>query len=237
MRTLPAAFFAGALALLSISCAGVSSRVKPLCAARLNYDSAPERQVIEVVSSRYGVSKAELTAWIAAEGEWRRVFGPWPAVIGRNGFSAPGDKREGDGKTPAGIFPVGIAFGKAQQVNTGLDYRQAKDEDVWIDDSASSQYNTWVKMPVQAASYEKMRRADGLYDLGAVIGYNNAPVVAGMGSAIFIHIWRDRGKQPTTGCVALQELRLRRLLAWLNKEKEPVIALGVFGVEGQNAGK
>ncbi len=208
-----------------------------MCAGALDYDSEPQRQVIEVLPARKGIFNAELTAWIAAEGDWRRVLGPWPVVIGRNGFAGFQEKREGDGKTPSGIFPIGVAFGKARQLTTSLVYRQAKEDDVWVDDSASSQYNTWVKLPAQAASYEKMLRPDGLYDMGAVIEYNTAPAVPKKGSAIFIHIWRDNGRRPTAGCVALHANRLRRLLAWLNKDKGPVIALGVSGAKGQNAGK
>ncbi len=225
----------GAFVFLSVSCSSVPPR--PLCAGEFDYDSEAARQVIEVLPSRRGGFRAELTAWVAAEGEWRKVLGPWPVVVGRNGFAAPGEKIEGDGKTPSGIFPIGIAFGKAPKLATGLPYRQSTTEDVWVDDSASAQYNTWVKMPAQATSYEKMLRPDGLYDMGAVIGYNMAPVVPGKGSAIFLHIWRDDGRRPTAGCVALHEDRLRRLLSWLKKDREPVIALGVSGAKGRSAGK
>jgi L,D-peptidoglycan transpeptidase YkuD (ErfK/YbiS/YcfS/YnhG family) len=47
-----------------------------------------------------------------------------------------------------------------------------------------------------------------------------------MGSAIFLHIWREAGRKPTAGCVALSETRLRKLLAWLDAGAAPVIILG-----------
>ena len=47
-----------------------------------------------------------------------------------------------------------------------------------------------------------MWRADALYDLVLVIGYNDDPVVAGKGSAIFLHLARP-DFSPTEGCVAL----------------------------------
>jgi L,D-peptidoglycan transpeptidase YkuD (ErfK/YbiS/YcfS/YnhG family) len=71
-----------------------------------------------------------------------------------------------------------------------------------------------------------MLRPDGLYDIGAVIEYNTSPVVPGQGSAIFLHIWRDGGRKPTAGCVALEKSRLRRLLAWLRADMKPVVFLG-----------
>ena len=76
-----------------------------------------------------------------------------------------------------------------------------------------------------AASYETMLRSDGLYDLGAVIRYNMDPVVSGQGSAIFIHIWRNGGRKPTAGCVALDQGRLRKLLGWLDANKHPAVWL------------
>jgi len=77
-----------------------------------------------------------------------------------------------------------------------------------------------------------MLRADGLYDAGAVIEYNTDPVVPGLGSAIFLHIWREDGAKPTAGCVALPEDRLRELLGWLDAEAAPVIFLGPPHPEG-----
>jgi L,D-peptidoglycan transpeptidase YkuD (ErfK/YbiS/YcfS/YnhG family) len=70
-----------------------------------------------------------------------------------------------------------------------------------------------------------MLRPDGLYRHGIVVEYNSRPVVAGKGSAIFVHIWRGAG-EPTAGCVALAEGELREITAWLDPEKGPVIVLG-----------
>ena len=152
-------------------------------------------------------------------------MGPWPAVVGRNGFAPVNEKREGDGRTPSGIYPLGTAFGKEVWVKTDLIYRQAGADDIWVDDVNSVQYNRWVKLPPRAASYETMSRSDGLYDLGIVIEYNTDPVVPGDGSAIFLHIWRGGGEKPTAGCVAMERVHLRQLLAWLRAERGPVIVL------------
>ena len=197
----------------------------PLFEATVPVDPAMTRQVIEVTPSGKNIFKARLTAWTYDHGLWRKVFGPWPVSVGRNGFAPLHAKKEGDGKTPSGFYAVGTVFGRTENFKTGLPYRQTMDDDIWVDDAASLQYNRWVKMPTKAASYENMRRRDGLYDLGAVIEYNTDPVVPGYGSAIFMHIWRDQGRQPTAGCVALNHRRLQHLLGWLKSDAHPVIVL------------
>jgi L,D-peptidoglycan transpeptidase YkuD (ErfK/YbiS/YcfS/YnhG family) len=73
-----------------------------------------------------------------------------------------------------------------------------------------------------------MRRADGLYQLGIVVGYNTEPVLAGRGSAIFLHVWRGPG-QATAGCIAMNLADLERIVAWLDPVKNPRIILGYQG--------
>lgn len=192
-----------------------------------SFDSASSRQVVEVRSAgAVQPFQAFLTAWGYREGVWHRVFGPWPVVVGRNGFAPRGSKKEGDGKTPSGVYALGGAFGEPNLIATGLSYRQITADDIWIDDPASAEYNRWVKLPSAASSFEYMLRPDGLYEMGAIIEYNTDPVVPGNGSAIFMHIWRDRGQAPTSGCVAMDRWRLRRLLNWLETDQNPLILLG-----------
>jgi L,D-peptidoglycan transpeptidase YkuD (ErfK/YbiS/YcfS/YnhG family) len=159
-------------------------------------------------------------------GSLRAVLGPFMAVIGRNGFARPGQKREGDGKTPSGTFPVEHAFGYTAETATGLVYRRIYDDDVWVDDPESADYNTWTKRALTAASsWEEMKRDDGLYRRGAVIGYNRDPVVKGHGSAIFFHAWKGRNV-PTSGCVAVAEADLVALLSWLDSSLKPFFLMG-----------
>ena len=75
-----------------------------------------------------------------------------------------------------------------------------------------------------AKSFERMRRSDGLYQYGIVIGYNRHPVISGAGSAIFMHVWRGYNS-PTSGCVAVNQRYLRKILHWLNRQEKPVILL------------
>jgi L,D-peptidoglycan transpeptidase YkuD (ErfK/YbiS/YcfS/YnhG family) len=159
---------------------------------------------------------------------WRQVWGPIPVTLGRAGIAAFDQKREGDGMTPRGVFGLGLVFGHAETVDSRMPYRQATPEDAWIDDPASPRYNQWVKGIPAAESHEKMRRADQLYRLGIVVGYNTEPIVAGLGSAIFVHIWKGPG-QSTAGCIAMAEPELQKIVAWLDPAMSPQIILGTAG--------
>jgi len=145
-------------------------------------------------------------------------------VIGRNGMAATGDKKEGDGKTPSGIYALGPAFGYAPTIVTGIVYHQATDLDFWVDDMNSLQYNQWVRGSPAAKSFERMKRQDDLYQYGIVIDYNTHPIIPGAGSAIFMHVWRNYHSS-TAGCVALNQRYLRKILHWLDKQYQPVIIL------------
>jgi L,D-peptidoglycan transpeptidase YkuD (ErfK/YbiS/YcfS/YnhG family) len=160
------------------------------------------------------------------DGKWKTVFGPFDAVAGRNGFAPQGEKREGDGKTPSGIFLLQLTFGYDDIILTKMPYRQALDDDLWIDDVNASDYNRWVKiMSTRALSYEKMRRSDDLYKYGIVIEYNTNPVIKGYGSAIFFHVWG--GKDVTTeGCIAVSEENIVSILEWLDPKEKPMIVMG-----------
>ena len=84
-------------------------------------------------------------------------------------------------------------------------------EDGWCDDPVHADYNRPIRLP-HAARHETLWREDAVYDVIGVLGWNDAPVVRGRGSAIFLHVARP-GLAPTEGCVALPEAELRRLLA------------------------
>lgn len=179
---------------------------------------ATTTQVI-VVRSPGGI-KAQLTAceW---NNKWRAsLFNhSVPAVLGKNGLAVPEEKKEGDLKTPAGLYPIQWTFG-TQPLTLQMDYRYITLEDKFIDDPKHPHYNTWITGHTSATSYESM--AIPLYKMGAVINYNMNPIVAGAGSALFIHLWRSEN-QGTAGCVALSEPNLLQLLHWLEKKKNPYI--------------
>jgi L,D-peptidoglycan transpeptidase YkuD (ErfK/YbiS/YcfS/YnhG family) len=108
-----------------------------------------------------------------------------------------------------------------------MPYRQATNDDVWVDDPNSIDYNRWVKkQDTHAASYEMMKRDDNLYKYGIVIEYNTDPVIKGNGSAIFLHIRKGEGI-PTAGCVAVSEEDIIKIIGWLDPAAAPLIITGI----------
>jgi len=132
-------------------------------------------------------------------------------ALGRTGVRA--EKREGDGATPAGVFPLRSVMYRPDRVAppaTNLPVRAIVVDDGWCDDRADPAYNQLIRLP-HSARHERLWRDDGLYDLLAVIGYNDDPVVPGAGSAIFLHVAAP-GYGPTEGCVAVAIADLIALL-------------------------
>ena len=124
------------------------------------------------------------------------------AAIGPGGIAVKGG--EGDGVTPKGVWPVREILYRADRLpapRTVLPLRAIQKNDGWCDAPDDPNYNRLVTLPY-AASHEELWRDDHLYDLVAVLGVNDDPVVTGKGSAIFLHLARD-GYAATHGCVAL----------------------------------
>jgi L,D-peptidoglycan transpeptidase YkuD (ErfK/YbiS/YcfS/YnhG family) len=124
------------------------------------------------------------------------------AAIGPAGIAIKGG--EGDGITPRGRFAVREIFYRADRIaapHTELPLRKIERDDGWCDAPHDPNYNRLVKLPYPASA-ETMWREDHLYDLVAVLGYNDDPVVPGKGSAIFLHLAKP-DYSPTQGCVAL----------------------------------
>jgi len=136
----------------------------------------------------------------------------WQAALGRAGIRV--HKQEGDEATPAGVLPLRRVLYRADRVKlTGCAVRREPlaENDGWCDDIYRPAYNTQIRLPNEAR-HEKLWRDDGLYDVIGVLGWNDAPVVPGHGSAIFLHVAR-RDMAPTDGCVALPLADLLELLA------------------------
>lgn len=140
----------------------------------------------------------------------------YPCVIGRGGVR--GDKREGDGATPAGVMRIVDMLYRPDRLARPAPWaRPIGPRDLWSDDPALPDYNQPVRAPYPG-SHEALRRADPLYDLVLVSDWNRAGTglgaVPGWGSCIFVHAWRRPGF-PTAGCVALGREHLRAIAAAL----------------------
>ncbi len=186
-------------------------------------DKANAGQFVLVLTGKPGQFKAEVHCMEKSNGVWQFAMPPMSASVGRNGIADIGEKREGDGMSPAGVFPIGLAFGYDEECATKMPYRQMFADDIWVDDPAAADYNRLTKVAdSMAKSYEFMRRRDELYRQGLVVEYNTKPVVAGHGSAIFIHFW-GRAFNSTSGCLGLPKKHLQTLLGFLDPAKKPLI--------------
>ena len=134
------------------------------------------------------------------------------AALGRGGISA--QKQEGDGTTPTGVLPLRRVLYRADRVRRPscvVPVLPLAPHDGWCDDPAEADYNRFVRLP-HPGRHEALWRADEVYDVIGVLGWNDQPVVPGRGSAIFLHVARP-AYTPTEGCIALALPDLLAVLA------------------------
>lgn len=133
-------------------------------------------------------------------------------ALGRTGVST--EKREGDGATPEGAFPLRRVLYRADRLakpETLLPVAAIQPEDGWCDAPEHTDYNRPVTFPFEASA-ERLWREDFLYDLLLIPGFNDSPPVSGKGSAIFVHVAKA-DYEPTEGCVALALKDLQTILS------------------------
>lgn len=141
-----------------------------------------------------------------------------PCTIGKGGACRADAKREGDGCTPLGRWPVRGALLRPGRVTLDrpplIPWRWTRPDDGWSDDADDPAYNRPVLLP-RGFSHERLQREDAAYDIIIVLGHNAAPPVPGMGSAIFWHLWvpgADGAPKPTEGCIAIAREEMDRIL-------------------------
>jgi L,D-peptidoglycan transpeptidase YkuD (ErfK/YbiS/YcfS/YnhG family) len=197
------------------------------------------RQLIVVVTPDWNTVQGELRRFerAAAGQPWRAVGSPHTIVVGKSGTAwdpltapaVPGPiKAEGDGRSPAGVFSLGRAFGYAPASEASwlkLPYLPVVEGIECVDDAASGVYNQIVdrrtiKQPDWTSS-EKMREVGEAYRWGVVVNYNT-PAVPKRGSCIFLHIGGEGG-QGTAGCTAMAPTSLREVMAWVDPAQAPVL--------------
>lgn len=161
----------------------------------------------------------------------------FPCVLGRSGVIAGDAKREGDGATPAGVYPLRCLWYRAdkfeQEPVCALPKRVITSSDGWSDDVNTSNYNRPIELSSTNGTYNDdgtftaapgtesheclWRPNDDLYDLLTEIGYNDNPPVPGLGSATSLHVARP-AFTPTAGCIAMKKEDLLELLAMMDAE-------------------
>lgn len=200
------------------------------------------RQLVLVTTPDWDAANGSLSTYKWTRSGWKPTGLSFPVSIGRSGSAwgsglhsaQPGPvKKEGDGRSPAGVFRLGTAFGYAGNAATEMPYLAMRDSHYCVDVVGSPLYNQIVDTrtvgaSAVAGSTEPMRRdihagGDQRYKLGLVIEHNAANV-PGAGSCIFAHVWKAPG-EPTSGCTAMNESSMRKLLGRLQPRRHPVFVL------------
>jgi len=151
-------------------------------------------------------------ATVAADGRFRFQGTIYRAALGAGGILP--HKREGDAATPQAALPLRRVLYRADRLprpRCAVPVMPLAPHDGWCDDPAHADYNRPVRLP-HDGRHEALWRADPLYDVVGILGWNDAPVQKAFGSAIFLHVARP-DYAPTEGCVALTLPDLLAVLA------------------------
>lgn len=201
---------------------------------------APSKQLVLVRTASWWATAGTLQRYERNDGmSWRPVGVAVPVNVGRAGLAwgrglhsnppVGPRKREGDGRSPAGVFRLTQAFGKAEVLpaqSAGLPYVRSLPTSYCVEDTRSAHYNEMVDSSrVTASSWEQwspMLRPDGLFDWGVVVEQNAPDTKKAAGSCVFLHIWRGLHR-PTSGCTSMPKHELEDVIRWLDKAREPLL--------------
>lgn len=236
MKTMKRLCIAGILAL-------TSAHGLPSATGQATSPLYASTQLIVVTTQSWNAVEGELERFERAgpDGSWKAIGKPIEIVVGRNGMGwgagvisteelsmGTGEpvKREGDGKSPAGVFRVGPGFGYAAKAPAGwkLPYTRLTPSVECVDDSSSRFYNRIVdrtSVTPDWHSSEHMAEAGEAYRWGAVIAHNSRNVPRA-GSCVFLHIWAGADKG-TSGCTAMAQDQLKPILAWIDPARDPLV--------------
>ncbi|MDR1134264.1 MAG: L,D-transpeptidase family protein, partial [Synergistaceae bacterium] len=183
--------------------------------AMLDDASRGADRVITASLSKEGRNAAVIRAYRKTGTDWTLRF-ETAGYFGKNGVSA--GKREGDGKTPSGVYTFGRAFGVSDDPGSITPYTKVNENDVWVDDPKSARYNQWAGKNDPDADWksaEHLIKFPKAYKYAIAINYNTNPVVPGLGSAIFLHC---SAGGPTAGCVSVSEAAMIFFLSFIDGE-------------------
>ena len=181
-------------------------------------------QVILVKGISNNSFKAKINLYEKKDGVWSLISSDIPAVLGKNGL---GKTKEGDRKSPTGIFSLGTSFGFKENNKSKYPFYLISEDCYWVDDSNSEFYNDLVLY--KDSYYKDWNSAESmsktpLYEYGLAINYNLKDE-SNKGSAIFMHIFKNENS-PTDGCTAVSKENIISILNWLDYSKHPLIVQG-----------
>lgn len=203
---------------------------------------AASSQCLVGTADGWDSSKVTLCLYEKSGSVWKPVAEPWQGRLGKSGLiwgkgihpvpAGAATKKEGDNRSPAGVFAIGGAWGyeAAIRKQASLPYRQVTPRDLWVEDPASPSYNRNVILDHDPATpWEKkqlMKQTDPVHSLKLFIAHNAPPAVtAHDGSSIFFHIWRREGAAATAGCTTMSKSKLQWLVSRIDPAKRPYYVL------------
>ncbi|MBL4870980.1 MAG: L,D-transpeptidase family protein [Robiginitomaculum sp.] len=143
----------------------------------------------------------------------------YACAIGKKGTIPFEQGREGDGKTPLGMYPLRYGLYRNDRISLPacpLEFHIIGENDGWCDAAIDPAYNRPVHLPYPASA-EKLYKDSHVYDIIIVLGHNDNPPIADLGSAIFLHIARPN-YAPTEGCIAISQTDMLSLLPKLTRD-------------------
>ncbi len=228
-------FVSAAVLILSVVMAGQVKSPRPV-PVKVPFSESLQALVVTTVTASSVQGTAQRYERKSTNSKWKRTGDDFAVVVGRNGLAwdedaaAEGEtvlKREGDGRSPAGLFPLTFAFGRPDKPDQiKLSYSKLGEYSECVDDVGSTHYNRLVdRLKVGIfdwKSSEKMLEVGPEYDLGVFVAYNSFPVERGNGSCIFLHIWKD-ATTGTAGCTAMKRDDLLKVIEWADPAKHPYL--------------
>ena len=136
----------------------------------------------------------------------------FPCRIGRNGIGTL--HREGNGMTPRGLWAISYILYRDDRIKplkTQIPTFKINPQDSWCDDPTTRSYNKPLGHLVKGSD-EFLFRDDSLYNIVFVLTQNKAPVVRGLGSAIFLHV-SEKNRLYTEGCIAVSNQNIKNILS------------------------
>lgn len=174
-------------------------------------------QLIAVISSG---SSCTVYGFSETDHNWATDF-VTNGCVGKNGVSA--ESREGDYRTPEGLFSLGFAFGTENLTDLSIPYRQLNENCYWVDDPESPYYNQWQETTdITWNSAEHLIDYAVSYRYTVVVNYNMNPITPYKGSAIFLHCATG---SYTAGCIAVPTADMKNILYWLKEDANPMILI------------
>lgn len=198
---------------------------------------AAHTQVLLVTTPGWSASGGQLRRFERRDGSWRVVGRPVAIRIGGNGLGrgrglhdamqgalpgCKGVKKEGDHRSPAGVYTLGTALGpqRRRPFRGPWPWRATDARDRFVDDPASTHYNTWQRAPASGSAPWRSAEKLAHYRLALLVKHNMSPVKPGAGSAIFIH---TPAGGASVGCTTLAKKELLTILGWLRPDAKPVL--------------